>query len=408
LSFIRSIPSGGALSSFVSSPLGSVFQIQSGQKHLIFDYSTYIGLNPGDQLTSASYYIINKITTGSPLSNREILVKYSDNDAVYLFDNNNYYSIPTFDTYSCWGFDSTLGTPVYRLPDKSYIPAITTTYPIGCLVNNGSSLTLLSRSQRFSVPAGYDLTRSQVDSTDVINLSNKLPLAASSLKQYIKPSNDSGVWYLTDGIRKLIPTFANYKLLGLDPSKFDTVDGSAMSSIPISGIKLGNGKVVKTDDSSAVYVIEGNGRILFPTSDDFVAYQNAWSDIETYPAASLNADYPYTGTNVRKYLLDSSNNKTFLVDANGCYLLNSSQLTDYGNPATQSYTYARFNESSCASGSLYIKQKGTAPVYLIQNGQKRMFTTWASLVANSGTTNPYVLELAASTISSFPSGTNMN
>ena len=408
LSLIQMLGGTSQVSNFVSSPYGSIFQVTSGQKRLIFDYQTYIGLNPSDQVVPSSYYTIGLFPSGAPLSNRDILVKYSNSEAVYLFDNNNYYSIPTFDVYNCWGFDGSLGTPTFRLPDNTYISSISTTYPLGCMVNDGSALTLLNRNNRYSLPTGYGLNRTQVDSADIVALANRLPAAGAPLKQYIKANNDAGIWYLNGGVRRPVPTYANYLLLGLSSSRIDTVDSSVMSSIPVSGLKLGDGKVVKTDNNPAVYAIEGNSRVLFTTSDDFLAFRNDWSDIETYPAVTLDADYPYNDVSVGRYFFDSSNGKTFLADANGCYQLTSSQITSYGNPTTQSYSFAHFNEGNCASGSLYVKQKGASAVYIIDSGKKRLFTTWSSLVANSGTTTPYILELSSTSINSFPSGADMN
>jgi hypothetical protein len=408
LSFIQSIPNGGSLSSFISSPYGSVFQMLGGQKHLIFDYATYIGLNPSDQLTPASYFAVNQSQSGNPLSNRDILVKYSSGEAVNLFLNGNYYGIPTLDAYNCWGFSAALNTPVFRLPDNSYVPAITPSYSLSCLVGNGTSSSLLSRNARYSLPSTYGISAPQTDNVDVQNLANRIPSTASPLKQYIKSNTSAAVWYLNGGSRSTVPTLANFNLLNLSGSDIDTIDSSALSSITAAGIKLGNGKAVKADNSDAVYMIQGNARAAYSSIDDFLAYRDNWSDIETYPAAVLDSYYPYTGTSVKKYLLDSSTNKTYLIDNVNCYYLTTSQLASYNNPASQPYASQRINVNNCRPASLYVKSTDSPAVYKISSGNKQAFTTWDALTRDSGTNNPYIITLTPSTMATFTTGSNLN
>lgn len=414
LSFIQGLPGNSQLSNFVSSPYGSVFEMSGGQKKLIFDYQTYIGLNPSDIMTQASYYTVDLVPSGTPLSNRDILVKHPTGESVTLFLNGSYYSIPNFDVYSCWGFESSLNSPVYRLPDDSYVPSITPASALACEVNTGSATNLLSRSTRFAIPAGYGLSNPPVSNSDIIALSNKLPSSAAPLKQYIKFSNSAGIWYLNGGARKSVPTLSDYNLLGLNSSSFDVVDPSVQSSISTSGIKLGNGQAVKTDDSAAVYVVSGNSRLLYATSDDFLAYHNNWSDIESYPAATLNQDYSYSGTVVNKYLYDQNSDTVYLVDRFGCYSLDSNLLASYsktksGIQSAQTYSSSIFPKlGGCASGSVYIKQNDQPPVYLVSNGQKQVFSTWNALQNYSHSANPYIITLSASTMATFPNGAPIN
>jgi hypothetical protein len=413
ISFILSFSGSQFLSNYIKSPHGTVFQVTSAQKKLIFDYDKYISLNPSDQITYTSYYLTDLLPSGDPLSSRDILVKRSSGDTVYLFNGGNYYSIPTFSVYSCWGFETTLHTPLYRLPNNSYVAAINPDYALDCLVKNASSLSLLNGSLRYSIPAAYGLTRSQNDNQDIIDLSNKIPGSAAALKQYIKPSNSAGVWYLSNGVRKLVPTYSNFVLLGLDNTKIDTLDASVFPSLPASGIKLGNGQVVKTDSSGAVYVVSDNARILYATSDSFLAYRNNWSSIETYPATVLNQEYPYSGDTVNLYLFDSASNKVYLVDINGCYLLDTNMVNSYGQNQTnlannQGYgagIFINLKLSICHAGSYYIKQAGQSLVYWMDGGSKHPINSWDKLVNHSGQSNPYVITLSASTMSTFPTGT---
>ncbi len=415
-SFVQSIPSGGALSNFIKSPYGAVFDVTSGQKQLVLDYAKYISLNPSDTISYASYYFVNSIPSGTPLSSRDILVKYASGDSVYLFLNGNYYLVPNFYVYSCWGFESTLKTPVYRLPDNSYASPISSSYSLDCLVKNtGGNVDLMGNTVRYS-PIGYGLTRVSIDNSDIVTLSQKIPAVGTPL-QYIKSNDSAAVWYLTgSGTRELVPTYTDFLLLGLNSSKFTTMDWSVFSSIPSSGIKLGNGRVVKTDSSAAVYAISGSSRLLYSTSDDFLAYHNNWLDIGTYPSSTLDSEYPYSNTVASKYFYDQPSDTVYLVDKNGCYGLGGSLVTSYGQnqsqiASNQTYTISVFPNlslSSCVTGSVYVKPDNSYQVYLINNGQKQAFATWNALVNYSGTSNPRIITLSPSTLATFSTGSTIN
>ncbi|MBX4197079.1 hypothetical protein KW801_00800 [Candidatus Saccharibacteria bacterium] len=406
LGFLESIPGSKVLSNFIYTPQNVSFRALAGQKRIIFDYPTYSSLNPSDNATRVSYYTADLIPSGAPLASRDILIKYSTGDDVYLYLNNNYYSVPTLDVYNCWGFEGSVATPIFRLANNNYISPIAASYPLSCLVGNSNSPNLMSKNARYT-PAGNGITGPRNDNADVISLSNRMP-GTDSLKQYIKSNTSAGVWYLINGGRKLVPTLANFDLLGLNPSQLDVVDSSVLSSIPVSGIKLGNGKSVKTDNSDAVFVISGNSRIQYSTSDGFLAYGNSWDDIETYSAATLDAAYPYSGSNVGRYYLDGGSSKVYLVDKYGCYYLDSPTVASFGSPTTNSYVFPRFNPSSCQNGSVYVKQNDQSAVYLISNGQKRAFATWNALVNYSNSSNPRIITLSQSTMATFTDGPVIN
>jgi hypothetical protein len=399
-STVDSIPaptdgSSASLNYLVKSPSdsdadgGSIYLVTVGKRYQFQTFSQFssdYGLT-GSNISYEPLSFIQSIPNGGSLS--------------------SFISSP-LDAYNCWGFSAALNTPVFRLPDNSYVPAITPSYSLSCLVGNGTSSSLLSRNARYSLPSTYGISAPQTDNVDVQNLANRIPSTASPLKQYIKSNTSAAVWYLNGGSRSTVPTLANFNLLNLSGSDIDTIDSSALSSITAAGIKLGNGKAVKADNSDAVYMIQGNARAAYSSIDDFLAYRDNWSDIETYPAAVLDAYYPYTGTSVKKYLLDSSTNKTYLIDNVNCYYLTTSQLASYNNPASQPYASQRINVNNCRPASLYVKSTDSPAVYKISSGNKQAFTTWDALTRDSGTNNPYIITLTPSTMATFTTGSNLN
>jgi hypothetical protein len=412
LSYIQSVPNGGSLTNYIKAPNGAVFQVSGGQKRNIFDYDTFTSVNPTGAYTPVSYYDANLVPSGNPLANNPILVKTQGSEAVTLYMNNTYYGIQKYETYRCWGFDGDLHVPVYRVADNSYIAAINAPTNLSCLItNSGGGTEMVARSLRYTVPSTYGISGSTTDQA-TINLANRLPLRSSPLKQYVQPAGDYSVWYLENGVRKPVPTYSNFVLLKITTSQLDVVD-AALSDISASGLKLGTGQVVKTDNSPAVFTISGNTRISYVRSDDFIAFNNSWSGIETYAASNLDAMYPYQSVNVSPYFYSQPSNKVYFVDPNGCYSLDTSMLTSYGQSqsniaSNQQYDasiFPSFSLAKCTSGSYFVKQTGQALVYWIDGGQKHAINSWDKLVNKSGQTNPYVISMSAANVELFPTGT---
>jgi hypothetical protein len=411
--YILSIPGTQPLSNYIETPTYSVFQVSNAQKRIIFDYPTYMSLNPANNATYVSYYFASTIPSGAPISNAPILIKYNDSAGIYLFDNNNYYAVASYDVYTCWGFQSTLSTPLYTLAENDYLGSFIPTTTLSCVMSDGSGNTyLLGQSTKYSVPSAFGLTSTTTSTPDLTALLNNLPTNSSSLMQYIKSNNAAAVWYLSSGGKRLVPTYSDFQLLGLTASNVQTVDSSALSSINTLGVKLGTGQLVKTDQDSAVYAINGDSRVLYSTSNSFLSYGNSWSGIETYPETELDQEYPYNKQTVSNWLYNQAANDVYLVDVNGCYLMNSALLSDYGQTlsslqSVQPYGSAIFpslNLPSCQSGSIYVKEPGQAVVYEVNNGTKYPFSGWNSLVAQSGTNNPSINILSDSVLSTLPTG----
>lgn len=416
LGFINSIAGNGPLSYYLQTPQSLVFKIEATQKRPIFDFQTFISLNPGGSVSPVSYSVISTFSPGAPLTIKDILIRQANSNAVYLLTpSNNYYGFASFDAYICSGVATYLNLPFIQLSDNSYIAPINPVSNLTCVVNDGQSNNyLLSNNVRYTIPASFGSLPSQTLAADVLSTINRLPLSTSPLKQAIKSSSGPTIWFLENGTRRPIPSISNYQLLGL--SSLDIVDNSSLASIPVSGIKLGTGQPVKTSNSSTVYIVSGNNRLAVGSSDDFIAHQYNWNNIETYSVADLDTNYPFTGSLLNKYFFDTPSNSVYLIDHYGCYKLDSSMVTRYGKDQSQiqaSQTYGSsvfpgLSLSNCKSGSRYVKQNDQPIVYLIENGQKRAFSTWSSLVAHSGQSSPNIINLSSGTISSFPDGSPIN
>ncbi|HEV7454691.1 MAG TPA: hypothetical protein VGO07_05525, partial [Candidatus Saccharimonadales bacterium] len=242
----------------------------------------------------------------------------------------------------------------------------------------------------------------------------RIPTHATPLKQFVKANDGDAIWYIQNGVRKLIPSYNNFLLLGASMTQVDILGGTALNSIPVSGIKLATGTLVKTSSGPSVYVINGSSRILYSSSTNFVGYSNNWNDIETYPVATLDAAYPAAGTNIQQYYYDGANTD-YVINEQACYAIPTSSLPAYGlNQTTiaNNQTYAggvfpHFNTGSCHAATTYVKSPNSAQVYWIDGGQKHVFTSWSQLTAKAHTENPDIMTIDSAALGSIPTGSSV-
>lgn len=415
LSYIYSLTDGGALSNYVSTPSNNVFSVSGGRKRIIFDYPTYQSLNPGGASSLLSNYTAGLVLSDLPISNREILVGYPSGSA-YLFTNNSYYTLPSMDAYNCWGFSQVLGTPLYRLTDSSYVGTFTPASTLGCSVNTDQNTNfLLNGTAKISTPPAYGVSGLTIDQ-NLLAIVNKLPTRNTSLRQAIKSNIGAAVWYVENGLRKPIPSMTNLTLLGLTSSQIDSLPAGAAEAIPAGSIKLGIGAAVKSIVSDTVYVVSSGGaRTPFASQEDFTAYNYKWQTIESFPPNLLDQAYPATSNPVSKYLYDKRTGFIYLMDALGCFPMNSTFLTAYGQSSNtiqsnQPYLSSIFpylNLSSCTNPSVYVKSANSDTVYWIDGGQRHPISSWSNLIKHSGSSNPYIVTLSDSTLATLPIGSGV-
>ena len=411
LDFIENLPGQTNMSNYISTPDSSAFYVSSDSKNLIFSYKTYLNMNPSNNAVPVSYYVAGLIPSGNPINNSPFLVQLPGTSAVYLMTGNNYYTVGTYSAYNCWGFANGLNLPLYVPSQSSYIGTITSQSTLSnCIIGDGSGDNyLLSASGYYSIPGSSGISGTVMPSS-LLNIALQLP-NEGALKSYIKPAGGSAVYNVSSGGIYLIPTYTDYKLLGITPSQTSTVDSSTTSSFNYEGVDLGTGQVINIPGSSAVYGIVGNNLVLYPTSVSFLSYRNNWNSINSY-SESLLGNYQYNSQSFGSFFYDSTNNTAYMMDSGGCYIMNSSLLNDYGQSLSNletnySYTSSDFpnlNLSGCNIGSIYAKEPGQAAVYELVNGTKYPFSGWNSLVQTSGTNNPYIISVSDAVLGPLPTG----
>jgi len=416
LSYIFSRSSGGLLLNFVTSPSQEVFSVSSTGKHMFFQYGAYIAQNPSDKVTPLSYYLAEQVPAGNPSTNGPVLVKYADSNAVYLYQNETYYLAPDYITYSqCWGFDRSLNMPVYTPSQNNYIKPITPASSLSCVINDGTTTSLLNGDSKYTVPENYGINGQAVNA-DLKALAGKLTTEQRPLSSYVKTSGDASVWKTEAGKRYLVPTYGNFVGLGLVDSDIDIINTNTMASLVPSGIKLAEGTSVKASSSGAVYVISGNKRVLYPSGELFSAYKSNWSTIETYSLAELDTNYPFNGDTVSEYLVDSSKSKAYIVGQTRCFELSTASYSAYGVTynslsSLQQYSASVFKgkpTDNCIAATKFIKLPNSSLVYWVDGGKKYPLNSYAAMVSKNNGQTPIIMEVSNSLVTSLVSGAVIN
>ncbi len=414
LSFLQTLPTDALATNFIRVPSGSLFRLSGGQKQLIFDSAKYSALSQGSYAIPVSEQIASFASSGNPLSTNPVILKSDSSAGVYAYANDTYYAFPNMDTLRCWGMNTRVELGL-NIVTSSYLPtSIVPSDVLSCLSHDTSSNKdyVLSKNAKYIVPGSYGFSVTTLLPSSLSYLWKLLPDASSPLSQAVKAEGMAPVWYLENGVRNPIPSYANLTLLGLANS-YTTLDPSSLSSISQQGIKLATGQVVKTSSSPAVYVINGNKRIAIPSVDSFTGYRYSWQSIETYDPATLDASYPIdSGKILRDFYTDAATQRTYAIGPATCYSIPDQLLPAYAqdaaaNMAAQDYSAKSFpflQLSQCTTATTFIKSNTAPTVYRLNAGSKQPLSSWTTFLSLNGGSGSGISVLSASTVANYPTG----
>jgi len=217
-----------------------------------------------------------------------------------------------------------------------------------------------------------------------------------------KSNIDSSVFYVKDGKKNPIASMVD--LFALNVGTSITVAGSSLlSSIPTGDVVVTGGSLIKTADSATVWAV------------------NNWSSSPSvFPVASFNQTIDLgLGFNIKivsnsrlaQYSVGSvlsskmkCGSNTYIGTNGVLYRVDPSLYTHFGYSAGSFQTggeiCSRFTISPTQM-SRFILNNGT--IFLVENGTKRGFTSYAAYLANGGGSTP-VIPVSSSFSVSIPTG----
>lgn len=412
IQYVLTKQSGGMLPNHVSSPLGSVFEVSSPYKQLIFEYQTFANRsNPSGYAPMFSYFLIDRIPSSSPIVDRPVMVKYSTGDSVSLYTGSHYYKIPNYAVYTCWGLERTLQVPVYRVQNNSYISPIEETSSLSCGNTYSNNSYILIDGQKVPTPTQPAAIQLNQLPDDLSSLYNRQPSSSATLSRFVTTPGSAAVWVLSGDTRRVIPTYGTFQSIGLTSVNLHTIDLSTLELYRYDGIYLNPGQLVKEGSSALVYVVSQNGRHAYTTSDLFLAYKNNWHNIDTISSGELNNNYP-SGTDMSPLIVNKDTSQLYAISSTGCFNV-TSYAANYGinieaTKVSQPYTYSTFKNlptpSSCQTGSTYIKSSNSSLVYEMSGGKKRPIYSYSTLLSLNGGEEPKIISLDPIFVTGIPTG----
>lgn len=407
---ITSKQSMGLLPTFFKDPTGTVFENDNSKKRIIFDYKTYISRNPSDQIAEFSYFLSEKIPSGTPATSSPILFKRKGSDAVYLLDDELYYTIPTLSTLQCWGVNNTINIPTYNLSNNSYIESFTPKDNLSCAIQTLSGENrILNGSNQIKYKSIEGITPTKI-SLSLEKALSQMPVRASDLSEYVKSTEQSAVWQISSVGKRLIPTYQTLSILGINSSSIDIIPDSIIRQIADRQVLLASGQNVKYPDSATIYGIANNKKYVYAYAPLFEAYGNDWEQISSLERPLLDIAYPTSEKYVSDVYIDSSSNKAYLMASNGCFLVNQQflsaltiSLDSLSNQYKSDYKpSSKINLSQCKPSTAFIKSYGQSLVYLVRNGKKVPIRSFSNLLQVNNGIEPVVMSLSPTYIDSIP------
>lgn len=412
IQYILTKQSGGMLPNHISSPQGSVFEVSTPSKRLVFEYQTFASRsNPTGYAPMFSYYLIDRIPSGSPIVDRPVMVKYSTGDSVSLYTGSHYYRIPNYEVYTCWGLEKTLQVPVYRVQNNSYLSPIEETSSLSCGNTYSNNSYVLIDGQKVPTPTQPAAIQLNQLPDDLSSLYKRQPSSPATLSRFVTTPGSAAVWVLSGDTRRVIPTYGTFQSIGLTSVNLHTIDPPTLELYRYDGIYLNPGQLIKEENSASVYVVSQNGRHTYATSDLFLAYKNSWHSIDTINSNDLNRNYPSDG-NVSPIIVDKDSSQLYAISNTGCFNI-TNYATSYGVniediKLSQPYSYSTFQNlpkpNSCRTGSIYIKSTNSSLVYEMSEGRKRPINSYSTLLSLGGGKEPLVMNLDSIYVNNIPTG----
>lgn len=402
LSYILQKQNKGMLPNFIASPKSVTFKIDGNTKRIIFDYKTFIKENPSDQTALLSYYLVDRIPSGNPITSGPTLIKKQGSEDVRLYDGSSYYAIPNYDTLKCWGLDTKLNLPVYRVAQNNYISNSGVDMNLSCLVTDSSSRSYLMNGNN-KVSISPNSTMLSLNS-ELTKLSARIPTRSEPLSNLVKLRNNAAIWHLDDGSRRLIPTYSSYQIIQRKNRPVDTVSSELLNHYQDAGILLADSQSVKEPSSAGVYGISDGKKFLF-SSSLFLAYGNGWDEIQTLSKKQLDINYPTAG-NASSIMLDPSKNTIYFASENNCYTLSGTNLSNFGYDVSAMRSLGKYmlstaykkNISKCKQSTQYIRSFDNPLVYRVENGVKKPIHSLRDLLSMNGGKEPEVMRVSLDVI----------
>jgi hypothetical protein len=397
---ISRLSSGPNITQRYDTTSGKQFYISGGQRREIFDSTaaSQAGITaPANSLLEDG---LSYLPYGAPVMRNEVVAIDRNTREQFYYDGSTYLGLagdlavtPAFANLPHSNLDDP-SVPA-NLRDNSFKGLVKNSAGTQFYVLLQSGKAQLSNSSlwptaSFRIFNDTFIGNAQTDNSGNIN------------SRLIKSNTDGTVYYLNGGAKRPIPSWSDLTGLHVQPQTINTVPATTVNIIPAGSLAYAPGSLIKTTNSSTVYVV-GDIATLYPiTSFIFPAELGLAMNLRTAP--DINS-YTTAGNLQNK---TSCNSNNYIGTKGVIYLVPGSMMTAYG-----------FNQSDfvaapslCANlniGSQNLTDFIRSPdgtIYHIESGQKRAFTNYQAYLNNGGSSSN-TREVSDYFASTIPSGSSI-
>lgn len=381
----------GQLSAFWTGPYitqyyrttsGKLFYIANGQKREVFDDQSLAQQSLGGAANTLLEEGLNYLPHGVPIIRNGVVAASRSTGLQYYYENSRYLALGNDYTYS----SSFLPLP-HNYFDEASIPGNQRVSNFsGFIKNNASSAFYVitpTGKAALTTPSNWPVTFTTMSDNFISGSPSNS--TGSINNNLLKSVTDSTVYNLSEGKKRPIPGWNDLLSLNVQPLVINELSPSSVNSLQTGALMYGAGSLVKTANSSTVYVVK-NANTLYPiTSFIFPQELGLNSPLRIMSDGDFQT-YTVQGTNLTSKVICDS--KTY-VGSNGVlrevpanllaeYGFAQNQFTDVGSDLCRTMT-----KDSRPLDRFIGVSNGT--IYYVTGGQKRGFTSYAAYVNNGGT-----------------------
>jgi hypothetical protein len=393
---------GGDLSPFVQTAGSSdVYLLENGKRRLVPDWSTMVAVSAGMPSTAVAALapsLVSALPLGAPVLAPGRLYMSSASPDVFLADG-----LSAKRRLDSFGYSADLGAgTAVSVVAQSTLDAYATkddlsTSAVSCgpdyYIGSGGALWHSSTTTAYGAP---------VLALDPLTCA-ALPKASGTTGQnlFVAAAGAPTIYLVSGGVRRPVANWTAYSVLS---STGGGVLLSGMSSAGLSKWSAGDpvyapGALVKQSNDDKVYVVDGLAGLSWLRSFDLALDLGLNPGLSVVPSLSGYAVRGETGSP-----LVSCGTDAFVADGGRIAPTTAQADAAIAAVAVEPITCSSLPKSGATGAKLFVKSPGSASVYYISGGQRRLVSSWLSLVTIAGTPNPGIVQWADSTLRALPEG----
>ena len=386
---ISALPSGGAMTEYISGDDGQTFFIQDGAKRQILDAESLADSRIGvPALSGVKISAFKKLPWGKPIIRKGVSFTNLATSKLAVFDGNVYYDIDDATAadidFTKWFVKST-----GSMLGEALAP-VAATVKIKSIVNDaaGNQYLLTKDGKRKVIDAKIIAKNAPTVSDEFLSF---IPDAPTTVEPTLitKAASSKNVYLVADGEKRLILASADAAKFApvVKTTKVETISNSAVAQIPSGHPVIAPGAYVRSSDSTKTYMIDGLKRALV-VADENQAALLGLKNLRIIPAKQFKGYTKSSKISGIKFVCDGN---YFVAITGKLYSISALDASHYpGNGLTLDSLTCNALTKSTATLGRFVKT-ADKKFYLIEGQTKRLIKDAAAYEKLRGTAAKAVL-----------------